>query len=413
MKNMHLPVFFLLICLLAGCAGATPSPTVVVVPPTEPPAPPTPTLPPTAAPTLIPPEQEAIPDVLLDGAIDLSGKWRFSQVKMFKVDMTRPEFDDSQWQEVDAPASWETQGMKDLVGTGSVVLYRRKVQVPADWQGSPVGIAAWFNPYGSQVFVNGQRVDPLRKGFAPYADITSLVEFGKENTVAVSTQYDGFLEFAETGPARIGLLGERVVTKVLHEEVSIDTPVGKADSVVIRPAEKKDLPALLLLATGSHGMAEVTSWLDVADDLARQGYVSLALGLPQLKAEGVTAGLKYLRGLEFVNPKKILVYAVDQFCSPVVQAVAADEVSALILLSAPQVIDEISQLSGRQILLLASTGDRKGLILEQTQTMAEKAGKGAQVVALPGEGHGTFIFTNTWNQLRSAVLGWLKSISFQ
>jgi hypothetical protein len=45
--------------------------------------------------------------------------------------------------------------------------------------------------------------------------------------------------------------------------------------------------------------------------------------------------------------------------------------------------------------------------------MAEKAGKGAQVVALPGEGHGTFIFTNTWNQLRSAVLGWLKSISFQ
>ncbi len=408
MKNSYLLVLTLIVFLFTGCGNVTAPSTTVSIAPTDTPVP---TVIPTNTPVLLQPGQESIQDVMLDGAVNLSGKWRMSKVEIFKADMTQPEFDDSHWAEVDMPASWDKQGMADLVGSGTIVLYRRKIQVPENWRDKPVGIAAWFNPYGSQVYVNGQRIDSLRKGFGPYAEISSFVQFGKENTIAVSTQYDGYLELAESGPARIGLIGERAVTKVVHEEVSINIPTGKADSVLIRPAEKKGLPALLLLATGSHGMAEVTSWLDIADDLARQGYASLAVGLPQLKPEGITASLKYLRGLDFVDPKKLIVYAVDQFSEPAVQAVIADsEVAGLIILSSPQVIDEISQLSGRPVLLLASRGDRQGMILEQTQTMAKAIGQSAQVVTLPGEGHGTFIFTNTWNALRSATLEWIKTI---
>jgi hypothetical protein len=408
MKNSYFLVLTLIVFLFTGCGNVAAPPTTVSIAPTDTPVP---AAIPTNTPVLLQPGQETIQDVILDDAVNLSGKWRMSKVEIFKADMTQPEFDDSQWAEADMPASWDKQGMADLVGSGTIVLYRRKIQAPENWQGKPVGIAAWFNPYGSQVYVNGQRIDSLRKGFGPYAEISSIVQFGKENTIAVSTQYDGYLEFAESGPARIGLIGERAVTKVVHEEVSITIPTGKADSVLVRPAEKKGLPALLLLATGSHGMAEVTSWLDIADDLARQGYASLAVGLPQLKPEGVTASLKYLRGLDFVDPKKIIVYAVDQFSEPAVQAVIADsEVAGLIILSSPQIIDEISQLSGRPVLLLASQGDRQGMILEQTQTMAKAVGQSAQVVTLPGEGHGTFIFTNTWNALRSATLEWIKTI---
>lgn len=414
----------LILILAAGCAAspqalpsaAPPSPTAppaTLPPPTSPPptAPPATPLPPTQPPaTAIPllPGQELIKDVSLTNSIDLTGKWRFSQVKGFSDSLTLPGFDDSQWAQVDAPAAWDAQGMADQVGKGVIVVYRRQVDVPAAWKGQPAGIHAWFNPFASRVFVNGQQVDPARTPFAAYADVSDLLKYGEKNTLVVVTQYDGWLEFDEAGPARIGLLEDRPVTKVVQEELTLDTPDGKADATLIYPAEKKNLPGLLLVATGSHGMGEKINWYDLAADLARQGYVSLAVALPQQKPENVLAALKFFRSQPMLNPVQILLFGVDQSVEPALQAALQDgSLNSLILLSPPQVIDDAAKLTKLPLLILASQGDRNGLILDQVKETAKKAAK-AQVVALPGDGHGTFIITNTWNALRQAVINWLK-----
>ncbi len=88
--------------------------------------------------------QETITDVSLTDAIELTGLWRFRQVEMFSEEMTTPDYDDSTWDQVRAPAPWSEQGLEDRVGKAKVVIYRRQVQVPADWEGKPIGISAWF-----------------------------------------------------------------------------------------------------------------------------------------------------------------------------------------------------------------------------------------------------------------------------
>lgn len=352
--------------------------------------------------------QEAIPDVSLDDAISLIGRWRTRRVELFSEEMAQPGFDDSDWEEVEAPATWDAQGMAELIGEAAVVVYRRQIEVPAAWQGKRVGISAWFNPYSSQVFVNGQRVEPERKPFAPFADVSDLLRYGQTNTVAVTTIYDGYLEMAEVGPPRIGLLTERPVTRILHEDVTIATPDGDAEATLIRPAAGRDLPALVLIATGSHGLPEKATWFDFAEDLARQGYICLALALPVQRPTGALAAVEYLRSLTFVNPKQIVLFGADEGARTAMLAAAQDEqIRGMILLS--PLIEEVTELGDRPTLILASRKDRRGLVLEQAQAIAGQIQGPHQLIALPGDGHGTFVFTNAWNAARQAVLGWLPS----
>ena len=107
--------------LLTNCtAGGSPGPTTTTAPPTSSPAP---TLPP--SPTPLPEGQEAILDVSLDEAISLAGEWRYRQVGLFTEDMAQPGYDDSQWAEVEAPATWAAQGLAELTAEAAVAVYRR------------------------------------------------------------------------------------------------------------------------------------------------------------------------------------------------------------------------------------------------------------------------------------------------
>jgi len=379
--------FLLLVIIMASCASGPP-PQI------------------TPAPS-VPLGREAIVDVSLDEAIYLAGRWRYRQVEFFTEQMAQPGFDDSQWAEVDAPATWAAQGLGALTGESALVVYRRQVEVPVAWQGKSVGISAWFNPYASQVFVNGARIEPARKPFAPYADVSTWLRYGEPNTIVVTTLYDGIFEAAETGPPRIGLLTERLVTRVLHEDVTISTEEGDADATIIRPAARHDLPGLILIATGAHGLPEKTTWFDLADDLARQGYFCLALALPVQRPSGVIAAVDYMRSQPWIDPERIVLFGADEGARTAVLAATQDtRIRGVILLSAPQV-DEVADLGSRPILLMASRKDRHGFVLEQAQNMAQQVQGPHQVVALPGDGHGTFVFTNAWNAARQALLKWL------
>ena len=367
------------------------------------------TAPPPAPASLVLAEgQEAIADVSLTDAIELTGLWRFQQVEMFSPEMTQPNYDDSGWDEVLAPTPWAEQGLGDWAGQAKVVVYRRQVEVPADWQGKQIGISAWFNPYDSSVFVNGQRVEPARKPFAPYADVSDLLKYGQTNTIAVTTLYEGVFEMTEAGPVRLGSIERRLVTQVLQEEVSIPTEGGEADATVVRPAAGEGLPTLVFIATGSHGLGVKTDWLDLASDLARQGYVSLAAALKVQNPQGSLAAVEYLRSLPAVDPNRIVLVGADQGGKTVILAAVQDiQIAGVVVISGPQV-SEVTQLGQRPILFMAAQGDRRGLVLEQAQEMARQVQDPSQVVALPGDGHGPYVLPNTWNATRQALLAWLQ-----
>jgi hypothetical protein len=360
---------------------------------------------PTPSPPLL--AQEEIVDVALDGALLLSGPWRFKEVTMFDPQMAAVAFDDSAWEIAHAPARWEAQGLGHLVGTGAVVVYRRTLDLPVAWAGQPIGVSAWFNPYAAQVFVNGVKVEPLRIPFAPYADITELVTPGEPATIAVVTLYDGVLDYTDAAAARLGPLATRRVTRVTHTEGTFSTAEGEAAYTLVRPQSDAALPALALIATGSHGLAEVAAWLDTADDLARASYISMIVALPRQTPAGVEAAIAELAAQPGVDPARIFLFAIDQPAIAALDAASqSPAVSGIILLS-PPVLQRLPDLGERPLLLMAAQKDRGGLILGQLQKLAAPLEAHAQVVALPGDGHGTYLLTSVWNAVRDNVLAWL------
>lgn len=91
------------------------------------------------------------PAPVVNGAIDLSGVWRFKgdwDEGGLAAGWQRPDHDDSEWRELYVPASWESQGIltnnprwpaaTPEDGYNGYAWYRRDVVVPADWEGAKV-----------------------------------------------------------------------------------------------------------------------------------------------------------------------------------------------------------------------------------------------------------------------------------
>lgn len=360
------------------------------------------------APTLVPVQAaaggELIPGVSESAFIPLTGKWRAQKIDAFSDEVVAPDFDDSTWTEVSAPASWTEQGFGDLEGRPSLVVYRAKVDVPRAWKGKTVGISAWFNPFNGRVFVNGTPVEPLRKPFAAYADVSTLLKYGESNTIAVTAMYEGYSEFAGGGAPRLGLIDQIAVPAAEHEEIEI----AGNKATFIHPKQEGAYPVVLFNFTGSHFRAEREPWFDLGDDLARQGIASLALALAEQNVEGVQAAIDYLRGSGWVDPDKIILLGGGQGAPTMLDAARQDPaIAGLILISAPPV-KNLNELGSRPVLLVASQEEQHGLILEQAQESAPGAGN-AKVIALPGEGSGTFIFTSLWSQVRRALLDFVQA----
>jgi predicted esterase len=347
--------------------------------------------------------QEAIAGVSESAAIVLAGKWRAQKVDAFKEEIAAPEFDDSSWTEVDAPGSWSSQGFGDFEGQPVIVAYRTKVDVPSSWKGKTVGISAWFNPFNGRVFVNGTAVDPARKPFAAYADVSNLLQYGKTNTITVTTLYEGYAEFGQGGSPRLGLIDQIAVTAVKREEIK----VADFDATFIHPVQDGAYPAVVFNATGSHGMAEREAWYDLGEELARQGIVSLALALPQQKAESIQAAVDYLRQSGMVDSQKIYLFGVDQAAPIMLDAAIADpQVSGLIVLSPPQ-LKYADKLGTRKLLVIVSDKDQNGRLLTWAKESAAAVAD-SQLVTLPGDGHGTFVFSTLWSKVRTALVEFIK-----
>lgn len=89
--------------------------------------------------------------------------------------------------EMPVPASFNDfftdKGSREYVGD---FWYERNFFVPSDWKEKFVGIRFDAATHRAEVFVNGQKIRTHEGGFLPFlADISSAVQFGKENIVAI------------------------------------------------------------------------------------------------------------------------------------------------------------------------------------------------------------------------------------
>ena len=91
-------------------------------------------------------------------SIDLSANWQFSPDEK---NMGRSEkwyasnFDDSQWDIIDAGLRWEDQGYPDLDSYG---WYRKSVDIPEEWKGRDIWLKFGAVNDAYELFVNGKSV---------------------------------------------------------------------------------------------------------------------------------------------------------------------------------------------------------------------------------------------------------------
>ncbi|MDR2854504.1 MAG: beta galactosidase jelly roll domain-containing protein, partial [Prevotellaceae bacterium] len=125
----------------------------------------------------------------------INNGWKFIQSDVQKAQT--PDFDDKKWQNVDLPHDWSVRNnlSPSLAAAqgflpGGIGWYRKTLNVPADKKGEKVYLYFEGVYNRSEVFVNGQSVGKRPNGYVSFNyDITHLVKFGENNTVAVRVDH--------------------------------------------------------------------------------------------------------------------------------------------------------------------------------------------------------------------------------
>lgn len=132
-----------------------------------------------------------------DNFMSLAGKWKFSIGD--DTVWALAEYNDSDWEEIKVPSSWENEGFH---GYNGYAWYRKTFTLPKKFSGKDLFLDLGFIDDIDQTFVNGQLVG-LSGGFPPYF-LTAYTAFRKyyipkkilkegKNIIAVRV-YDAQLE---------------------------------------------------------------------------------------------------------------------------------------------------------------------------------------------------------------------------
>lgn len=119
--------------------------------------------------------------------VDLSGDWRFCAGD--DVRWAEPSFDDSDWEELYAPALWDGQGYEDYDGFG---WYRKRFFVPEYLKGKQFVFEHGGVDDDDWVYVNGKKIGEGKGCYKPrqYVIPPGTIRVGAENLIAVRI-YDG------------------------------------------------------------------------------------------------------------------------------------------------------------------------------------------------------------------------------
>jgi len=350
-------------------------------------------------------EKESIIDVSLTNSIELSGEWKFQKIEFIDENIVQPDYNDNNWSVVYAPATWEEQGIEWKTGETQLILYRRTVSIPAEWKGKRIGINCWFSKQ-SGVYVNGIRVEPKGPLFARYSDVTNILQYGKINYIAVTALNEGKLVLKESPPPRLGVLEERLVTKVLQKDIIIPFDGGKINGILFHPAGLTNLPSLILVATAHHGWGVTEPWFDFADELAREGYLSLIVASNNPRLEHILSAINFLSMLGFTDPIRIGIIGADMAAKFAIIAATRDpRIKTVISISSPMVtLDE--KISLCPVLFIASEDDTIAALA--ARKMSKLLLGRSESLIFKGKIHGITFIEERWTATRQAILDWLK-----
>jgi len=350
-------------------------------------------------------EKGSIIDVSLTNAIELSGEWKFQKIEFMDEKLVQPDYDDNNWPVVYAPATWEEQGIEFEIRETPLVLYRRTISIPAEWEGKAIGISCWFSKQ-SVVYVNGIRIEPQGPLFARHGDVTKILRYGKVNYIAVTALNEGKLVLKEGEPPRLGLLEERLVTRVLQKDVIIPADGDKINGIFFYPAGLVKLPCLILIATTHHGWGVTEPWFDFADEFAREGYASLIVASNNPRLEHILCAVNFLSTLNFADPERIGVIGADMAAKfAIIAASRNSRIKTIISLSSPMVmLDEKTSLC--PVLFIASENDTIAALV--AKKMSKILLENSELLIFEGQVHGITFLEERWTATRQIILDWLK-----
>jgi beta-galactosidase len=184
-----------------------------------------------------------------------SNNWKF-----FLGDTTAAklnDFDDKDWRALDLPHDWSIEGQihpKNPTGVAGgyfpagIGWYRKTFTAPEEW--STKGISIYFEGVymNSEVFINGKSLGVYPYGYSSFNyDLTSYLEFDKENVIAVRVDNSQHLNsrwYSGSGIYRHVWMNVTNPVHVAQWGVGISTPVvsAKKASVMVKTLVKNETP---------------------------------------------------------------------------------------------------------------------------------------------------------------------------
>ena len=116
----------------------------------------------------------------------LSENWKFTTV--YEDRMLFPEYDDSAFETVRIPHTVKETPFNyfDESEYQMLTLYRKHIDVPADWEGKCIKLTFDGAAHYADVYVNGDRAARHYCGYTAFTvDISSLLKYGCENLISV------------------------------------------------------------------------------------------------------------------------------------------------------------------------------------------------------------------------------------
>ncbi|MGH2623236.1 MAG: glycoside hydrolase family 2 protein, partial [Sphingobacterium sp.] len=119
--------------------------------------------------------------------LSLNGLWHFKTLKdpLAEKDVVHPDSVDIKgWDALSVPGNWDTEN--EYASYRGLAVYRRMVELPAEWKGGIIGIRFEAVNETARVYINGHYVGSHRGGYTPFEfNVSDLVAYGAKNTVAV------------------------------------------------------------------------------------------------------------------------------------------------------------------------------------------------------------------------------------
>ena len=125
----------------------------------------------------------------------LDGIWKFNPAPKPGFEQNKAA---SSWADINVPGEWSMQGFH--VRKNKPAAYFRTFSVPKDWQGKRIKLRFDAVYSDATVFVNGRKAGAHVGGFTAFdLDVTSLVTFGKDNTLSLMVKNESIADTLSSG----------------------------------------------------------------------------------------------------------------------------------------------------------------------------------------------------------------------